>query len=176
MRECVIARMRELIPSFNSIKSILSIVTTNSFFMLIKFIVIGKVKDRNLGVLCAEMLKRIRFDAKVEVQEIKDSGKEADNNRILEMLSREQGYVVVLSEDGKCFGSIEFAGKIERIHKKLVFVIGGPLGVDAPVKNRADLVLSLSPMTFTHEMARYLLYEQLFRAITIIKGRRYHNA
>ena len=148
-----------------------------SLFMLIKFIVVGKMKDRNLAALCESMLKRIRFDAKVEVQEIKDSGRQdVDNQRILDMLAKEQGFVIALSEDGRTMGSVDLARKLECIHKKLVFVIGGPLGLDAAIKSRADLLLSLSPMTFTHEMARYILFEQLFRAITIIKGRGYHNA
>lgn len=145
--------------------------------MLVKFIAIGKIKDRNLAALCESMLKRIRFDAKIEVLEIKDSGKQnVDNRRIIDALAKEQGFVIALSEDGRAMGSAVLAGKLDRIHKKLVFVIGGPLGLDDAVKQRADLILSLSPMTFTHEMARYILFEQLFRAITIIKGRGYHNA
>lgn len=144
--------------------------------MLLKIIVIGKLKDRHLSALSEEMLKRIRFDAKIEIVEIKDSGRDTDNRRILNALAKEQGFVVVLSEDGKTLGSAELASKINSIHRKVVFVIGGPLGLDDAVKARADLVLSLSPMTFTHEMARYILLEQIFRAITIIKGRGYHNA
>ena len=134
------------------------------------------MKDRNIAALCEEMLKRIRFDAKVEFQEIKDSGKVVDNRRILDALAKERGYVIALSEDGKSMGSVELAKKLESIHKKLVFVVGGPLGLDAAVKSRANMILSLSPMTFTHEMARYILLEQIFRSITIIKGRGYHNA
>ncbi|MFO7937417.1 MAG: 23S rRNA (pseudouridine(1915)-N(3))-methyltransferase RlmH [Kiritimatiellia bacterium] len=144
--------------------------------MLIRFITVGKVRDPHLAALCGEMLKRIRFDAKVEIREIKDSGRNTDNRRICDMLARERGFIIALSEEGRCLGSVEFAEKIGSVHRKLVFVVGGPLGIDAAVKSRADLVLSLSPMTFTHEMARYLLYEQVFRAITINKGRSYHNA
>ncbi len=144
--------------------------------MLLKLITVGKIKDRNLAALCAEMLRRIRFDAKVDVQEIKDGGKESENRRILEMLAGEQGYVVALSEDGIAMDSAALAAKLESIHRRVVFVVGGPLGLDAAVKSRADLVLALSPMTFTHEMARYILLEQIFRAITIIKGRGYHHA
>ncbi len=143
--------------------------------MLIKFIVIGKMKDRNLAALCEAMLKRIRFDAKVEVQEIKDSGKDVDNRRILNALIKEQGFVIALSEDGQTMGSVDLSEKLRHIPKKLVFVVGGALGLDTAVKSRADLLLSLSPMTFTHEMTRYILFEQVFRAITIIKGRAYHN-
>ncbi len=134
------------------------------------------MKDRNLAALCDKMLKRIRFDAKVELQEIKDGGRDIDNRRILDALTKERGFVIALSEDGRTMSSVDLAGKLESTYKKLVFVIGGPLGLDAAVKNRADFLLSLSSMTFTHEMARYILFEQLFRSITIIKGRGYHNA
>jgi 23S rRNA (pseudouridine1915-N3)-methyltransferase len=144
--------------------------------MLLKLIAVGRIKDRNLAALCAEMLGRLRFDAKIDVQEIKDGGRESENRRILEMLAAEQGYVVALSEDGIAMDSASLAARIESIHRRVVFVVGGPKGLDDTVKSRADLVLSLSPMTFTHEMARYILLEQIFRAITIIKGRGYHNA
>ena len=143
--------------------------------MLIKIIVIGKLKNKQISALADEFIKRIRFDAKIEVQEFKDSDKEGENRRILKVLAKEQGYIIALSEDGKLFKSEKLAEKINAIHKKLVFIIGGPYGLSDQLKARADLTLSLSPMTFTHEMARFLLLEQIFRAITIIKGRNYHN-
>jgi len=144
--------------------------------MLIKLIVIGKLKNKNISALTEEFLKRIRFDAKVEVLEFKDCNMAGENKRIMDSLTKEQGYVIALSEDGRLFNSEKLAAKFNTIHKKIVFVIGGPYGLNSDVKARADLILSLSPLTFTHEMARFLLLEQIFRSITIIKGRGYHNA
>jgi 23S rRNA (pseudouridine1915-N3)-methyltransferase len=72
--------------------------------------------------------------------------------------------------------SEKMAKKMESIHKKIVFIIGGPYGLTDQLKQRADLLLSLSSLTFTHEMARFILLEQIFRTITIIKGRGYHNS
>jgi len=143
--------------------------------MLIKIIAVGRIKDRNLSALCEMMLKRLRFDVKIEIVELKDSDKTGECKRIAEALDKEQGFVIALSEDGKLLDSVAFATRIDSIHQRIVFVIGGPQGLDDTVKNRVDLLLSLSPMTFTHEMARYLLLEQIFRAVTIIKGRGYHN-
>ncbi len=143
--------------------------------MLIKLIVIGRLKNKQIAALADEFLKRIQFDAKIEVQEFKDSDREGENRRILEALTKEQGYIIALSEDGALFSSEKLAERISAIHKKLVFVIGGPYGLNDQIKMRADLMLSLSPLTFTHEMARFILLEQIFRAITIIKGRGYHN-
>ena len=143
--------------------------------MLIKLIVIGKLKNKQISALADEFIKRIRFDAKIEILEFKDSDKEGENKRILDALAKEQGYIIALSEDGNLLSSERLAAKISTIYKKLVFIIGGPYGLSDQLKARADLTLSLSPMTFTHEMARFLLLEQIFRAITIIKGRSYHN-
>jgi len=143
--------------------------------MLIKLIVIGKLKNKHISALVDEFLKRIRFDAKVEIQEFKDSDKECENKRILDALVKEQGYIIALSEDGQQFSSEKLAEKVETIHKKIVFIIGGPYGLSDELKARVDLTLSLSSLTFTHEMARFILLEQIFRVITIIKGRGYHN-
>ncbi|MDD2597601.1 MAG: 23S rRNA (pseudouridine(1915)-N(3))-methyltransferase RlmH [Kiritimatiellae bacterium] len=143
--------------------------------MLIKLIVIGRLKSKPIAALADDFLARIRFDAKVEIQEFKDSGKESENKRMLEALIKEQGYIIALSEEGVLLGSEVLAHKLNAVQRKLVFVIGGPYGLSDQVKARADLTLSLSPLTFTHEMARLILLEQIFRAITIIQGRGYHN-
>ncbi|MFA7172788.1 MAG: 23S rRNA (pseudouridine(1915)-N(3))-methyltransferase RlmH [Kiritimatiellia bacterium] len=143
--------------------------------MLIKLIVIGRLKSKPIVALADDLLCRIRFDAKIEIQEFKDSGKESENKRILDALVKEQGYVIALSEEGTLLSSVELAQRLNAVQRKLVFVIGGPYGLTDQVKVRADLTLSLSPLTFTHEMARLLLLEQIFRAITIIQGRGYHN-
>jgi 23S rRNA (pseudouridine1915-N3)-methyltransferase len=87
--------------------------------------------------------------------------------------------VVALDPLGKHFSSNEFADKISawegQSMKGVCYLIGGPLGLSDEVRKRADLLLSLSKMTFTHDMARLLLVEQLYRAYTIKKGEKYHK-
>lgn len=87
--------------------------------------------------------------------------------------------VVLLDEHGKEFGSVEFADWIERQQqsaRRLVFVIGGPYGFSEDVYKRTNHKISLSKMTFSHQMVRLIFCEQLYRACTIIKGEPYHHA
>ena len=87
--------------------------------------------------------------------------------------------VILLDERGKMFTSREFAGELQdsmlTLQRSLVFVIGGPYGFSKAVYDRADKLLSLSKMTMTHEMVRLFFIEQLYRAMTIIKGEPYHH-
>jgi 23S rRNA (pseudouridine1915-N3)-methyltransferase len=87
-------------------------------------------------------------------------------------------HVVALDERGKEFTSHEFAEFLNRLlergTREMAFVIGGAMGLDETVTHRADTVLALSRWTLTHEMARLVLLEQLYRAFTIIKGKTYH--
>lgn len=98
---------------------------------------------------------------------------------ILKKLGTEH-FVVLLDEKGKMYSSMEFAGFIERhmsiSGKDLVFVVGGPFGFSKEVYNRADMKLSLSNMTFSHQLARLIFMEQLYRAFTIIRGEPYHHS
>ncbi len=86
--------------------------------------------------------------------------------------------VVLLDEHGMEFRSVEFAQwlrKKQNIARRLVFIIGGPYGFSADVYSRADEKISLSRMTFSHQMIRLIFTEQLYRACTIIKGEPYHH-
>ena len=91
----------------------------------------------------------------------------------------QSGFVVALDSRGKMFTSEQFASRIldwqNQGMREIIFVIGGPLGLHANVLNRADLVLSISKMTFTHDMIRLILLEQIYRAYTILKGEKYHK-
>jgi 23S rRNA (pseudouridine1915-N3)-methyltransferase len=80
-----------------------------------------------------------------------------------------------LSENGKEYSSIAFAHHIAKINKPISFIIGGHHGLDELVLNAATEQLSLSKMTFTHEMARLLLLEQIYRALAILNNRSYHR-
>ena len=88
------------------------------------------------------------------------------------------GYVVALDERGREFTSHEFAafldGAMEQGIREMSFVLGGAMGLDETVTGKADTVFALSRLTLTHEMARLVLLEQLYRAFTILKGKPYH--
>lgn len=144
--------------------------------MLIKIVVIGRLKDRALQARCDEFAKWLGPYAKLEIRELPDSTIEREGKAILKELDRERGAaVVVLSEEGREFTSTAFASVLGNFNRKVVFVIGGPYGLDPAVKARAELLWSLSKLTFTHEIARFLLFEQLFRASSILRGGSYHN-
>ena len=125
---------------------------------------------------CDEFAKWISPYAKLEVVELPDSTVAKEGQAILKALEKERtSAVVVLSEEGREFTSADFAAKLGSFDRKIVFVIGGPYGLAPEVKTRADLLWSLSKLTFTHELARLLLMEQLFRANNILHGGSYHN-
>ncbi|WP_176011879.1 23S rRNA (pseudouridine(1915)-N(3))-methyltransferase RlmH [Victivallis sp. Marseille-Q1083] len=143
--------------------------------MLFKLISIGRFKDRHLQAKAEEFLKWLSPYAKVELLELRDSTKEKESQAILKALDKSKEFVIVLSEEGRECTSVEFAGLLNRIDRKITFVIGGPYGMTPELKAQADLLLSLSKLTFTHEMARLFLLEQLYRAISITNGGKYHN-
>ena len=143
--------------------------------MKFRFIWIGKTKDRNWKALQDEYLRRLSHFVKCEITELKDSqdGAEIEGERILASLNQKT-FAVLLDVKGESISSPDLAGKIEKWQntglKEVSFVIGGADGVSRRVAETADISLSLSFLTFTHEMARAVLLEQLYRAYTIIKG------
>lgn len=144
--------------------------------MLIKVLVVGRLKDRAIQARCDEFAKWLGPYAKLEVQELPDSNVAKEGLAILKALERERGAALVaLSEEGKEFTSVKFAEVLGKFDRKVVFVIGGPYGLAPEIRAKADLLWSLSRLTFTHELARLLLFEQLFRAVNILHGGSYHN-
>ena len=143
--------------------------------MLFKIICVGKLKDKHFESRVKDYLKRISFDAKISITEVKDSNKEAECKKLEELIAKEKGFVIALSEEGKELSSRQFAQTIDKAQQKITLVIGGPFGLTEAVKKRANLIMSFSKMTFTHEMIRLFLAEQVYRAVSIIKGRKYHN-
>lgn len=106
-----------------------------------------------------------------------DQQKEREGELILKML-QPSDTVILLDEHGKEYRSVEFATWIERqqqVARRLVFVIGGPYGFSQSVYDRANQKISLSKMTFSHQMVRLIFCEQIYRACTIIKGEPYHH-
>jgi 23S rRNA (pseudouridine1915-N3)-methyltransferase len=145
--------------------------------MHIRFVWVGKTKDKNWRALQEEYLQRLSHFVKFEITEIKDCAahetKEIEGKRILEKL-HQSSFVCVLDEKGSSISSRNFAGEIVRWQnrglKEVAFVIGGAEGIAPEVGEKADFSISLSALTFTHDMARVLLIEQIYRAFTIIKG------
>lgn len=120
-----------------------------------------------------------------ELPDIKNSGripeerqKEEEGKLLLSNMTQSDT-VILLDERGKEFTSVDFASFMEKRMaaggKRILFVVGGPYGFSEAVYSRADFLLSLSKMTFNHEMARMFFTEQLYRAMTIIKGEPYHH-
>jgi 23S rRNA (pseudouridine1915-N3)-methyltransferase len=104
--------------------------------------------------------------------------KEKEAALILEKIAS-SNFTVLLDEHGKEFSSVEFAGFLQKTMnagtREMFFIIGGAFGVAESVKQKADLTVSLSRMTFTHQLIRLLFAEQLYRAMTILKNEPYHN-
>ena len=145
--------------------------------MNFRFIWIGKTKDKNWKALQEEYLERLSHFVKCEIVEVRDSAahetKEIEGKRILERLNQ-KSFVCLLDVAGRSIPSTGIAKEIEKWQtyglKEVTFIIGGADGISEEIRKTADFVLSLSFMTFTHDMARVVLLEQLYRAYTIING------
>jgi 23S rRNA (pseudouridine1915-N3)-methyltransferase len=153
--------------------------------MHLRFIWVGKTRNEHLRALVEDYLKRLKRFARCEVVEVRDSGalaKEAgieeEGKRILGGL-RADALVVLLDVEGREWSSVELSSEVEGWQsgsaKEVAFVIGGHRGVSPEVRERAKLRWSLSRLTLTHEMARVLLVEQLYRAYTILHGLPYQK-
>lgn len=142
----------------------------------IKILAVGKIKEKWVLEGIEEYLKRMK-ERKIELVEVKDSDKQKEGLEIINKLEKLEGFVkIVLDEHGKEFTSLEFSEFIKKnIQKNLCFIIGGPDGLDKSVLQKCDHVIALSRITFTHEMARLFLIEQLYRAFTIIEKKNYHR-
>lgn len=156
--------------------------------MEIVLITVGKTKTRFIEAGIEEYknrLKRYIVFSIIQLADIRTSKamsekvqKEREGQMILDKLSPAD-YMVLLDEKGKEFTSVEFSTYMEKLmasgRKRIVFIVGGPYGFSQPVYERADSKLSLSRMTFNHEMVRMFFIEQIYRAFTILKGEPYHH-
>lgn len=156
--------------------------------MKILLLVIGKTDEDHLLAGIKKYVGRIDHYASFEMKELPDprnrktlseeQQKKAESTLLLNQL-QPFDQVVLLDENGKQFGSLQFAENLEKQMasgvKRLVFVIGGPYGFAPEMYARANAKLSLSPMTFSHQMVRLIFVEQLYRAFTILKGEPYHH-
>ena len=143
--------------------------------MKLKILSVGKVKDKNIAEICKEFTKRINHHAKIEDISIKDENTQKEGLKILKHLKSNNGFNIAMSEEGELITSRGLALLLKSRSEKITFIIGGPNGLSESVKEEANMTLSLSSLTFTHEMAKAFLLEQIYRAISIINNRQYHN-
>ena len=156
--------------------------------MKIKLIVVGKTNTAYLKTGESDYEDRLKHYCKFQeflIPQIKNGGKLShkalkikEEKLILKNIDP-MDYVILLDEKGKSFSSIDFSNllnqKLIDSNKRLVFVIGGAFGFSEEVYHRADSKLSISKMTFSHQMIRLIFKEQLYRAFTILKGEKYHH-
>ena len=156
--------------------------------MKITLLIVGKTEDAYLKEGIDKYLKRLTYYTKIEVVEIaelkntkalsQEQQKVKEAELILKRLSP-LDHVILLDEKGIELSSTQFAAYIDKKAlgsvANLVFIVGGPYGFDQTVYERADDKLSLSRMTFSHQMVRLFFAEQLYRAFTIIRGEPYHH-
>jgi 23S rRNA (pseudouridine1915-N3)-methyltransferase len=140
-------------------------------------IAIGKMKNRPLATLCEDFGQRLGRQGHFELLELKDGDVQSEGARILDALAkREDARIYVLAEEGHPRTTAQWAGELQALQgRPAVFIVGGAYGLSEAVKARADVLLTLSPFTFTHEIARMLLCEQLYRAVSIQTGSKYHH-
>ena len=155
--------------------------------MQIILLAVGKTTDKWIQTGLVEYEKRLKHYAKFSLQIIPDikggkrggeEVKKLEGESILKQLGAGD-ILILLDEAGKQYGSEAFSNQLQKwmnaSPKRLVFLIGGAFGFSDEVKAKADFMMSLSKMTFTHQMVRPFFTEQLYRAFTILRGEKYHN-
>lgn len=156
---------------------------------MIKLIVVGKIKEKALGSLIQDYLKRIQPFTKIHIEEIKDEPNYDDDAKNLQSITKEaqlilsritkDDYVILLELQGKLIDSIELSEIMDKAmvygSKNIIFVIGGSLGVHEDVRLRANVQWKMSANTFPHGIVRLLVLEQIYRAFKILNNQTYHK-
>ncbi|CAA6692950.1 MULTISPECIES: 23S rRNA (pseudouridine(1915)-N(3))-methyltransferase RlmH [unclassified Lentimonas] len=140
-------------------------------------IAIGRMKNKPLLALTDDFSKRLKRSGNFELIELNDGTVESEGERILDALAKRKGArIYAMAEEGKTRTSAGLAKELLNLQgQPAVFIIGGAYGLSPAVKAKADVLFALSPLTFTHEIARMLLCEQLYRAVSINAGSKYHH-
>ena len=142
--------------------------------MKIKILTIGKVREKIYQNRIQEYIKWISKYSKIEIINLKDTYKKNLKKNLLNYLNSDS-FTICLSEEGEQKTSKQFSKFIYEQNKEVIFIIGSSNGYPDYVKKLSNKVLSLSKMTFLHEMSLLILSEQIFRAIAIKHGRKYHK-
>ena len=152
----------------------------------LRIVAVGKMKEKYLQEGVHEYIKRVKPWLEVEVVELKanrsahkvEEALQEEGRRILKNL-RKGAYIISLAEEGKQFSSEALASQIDKLlsegNTTLEVVIGSHAGLSTEVKRQSHLLLSLSPLTFSSQLARLIFMEQLFRCMKIIKNEPYHR-
>ena len=156
--------------------------------MKIRFVTVGKTVENYLVEACSEYEKRIKKYVQYEqivLRDIKNASSlgfdqvKEQEARMLEPYMAPNSYSIVLDEHGTEYTSVQFADfvskKMVSPGKDITFIIGGPYGLHPRILAMADFKMSLSKMTFSHQMVRLIFLEQLYRAFTIMRGEPYHH-
>ena len=159
--------------------------------MKITIVAVGKVKEKFYRDAIAEFEKRLSKYCKLEIKEVADEKTpDSASDNVNRMIKAKEGerllscikddmYVIALAIDGKMLDSVELSEKIANLvisgKSDIAFVIGGSLGLDDKVLQRADYKLSFSKMTFPHQLMRVILLEQIYRSFRIMKNEPYHK-
>ncbi len=154
--------------------------------MNIHILTLGSLKDQHWKDADAEYRKRLGAYAKLKITELKEESfsdkdnaetiKEKEAKKLMPYIDKTD-VVIAMHEHANTFDSVSFAHKLESLSThgdELLFVFGGPKGLHKSILEKADLKLSLSPLTFPHQLARIILLEQVYRAGTILAGKTYH--
>ncbi len=155
----------------------------------VKIITVGKLKEKYLRDACDEYLKRLKRFGNVNVTELDESRlsdnpsekeiENALNNEAENILKHAAGYIIPMCIEGKQLSSVKLAQKMADIpvhgQSTVSFIIGSSFGLSDKVKQKADFKLSMSEMTFPHQLARVMLLEQVYRAFQINNGGKYHK-
>lgn len=157
----------------------------------VTLIAVGRLKERYLTDACAEYEKRLGAYCKLKIVEVEEhrlpqnpspaqiaAGIEAEGKEIAAKIPA-GSYVIPLCIEGRQLSSGEFSRTLDRVavdgRSSVALLIGGSYGLWEELKHRGDLRLSMSKMTFPHQLARVMLLEQLYRAMTISRGQKYHK-
>ena len=153
--------------------------------MLFRFIWVDKTRNEPLRLLVEDYLARLQRFTRCEIQEIRASGladgraSSAEESRRVIAALRAEATVILLDVEGREWSSPELGAQVEQWQngggKEIAFIIGGAYGVSDELKARAARLWSLSRLTLTHEMARVVMLEQLYRAYTIVRGLPYQK-
>ena len=155
----------------------------------IKIIAVGKLKEKYLRDACDEYLKRLKRFGNVNVIELdeyklSDNPSEKEIEKALEsesenILKNSSGFIITMCIEGRQLSSIKLAEKLQQIpvngQSTVSFIIGSSHGLSENVKSKSNLKLSMSEMTFPHQLARVMLLEQIYRAFQINNGGKYHK-
>lgn len=145
---------------------------------MIKIICVGKIKEKYLNDLINDYKTRISKYHKIEIIELKDTSIDSESNEILNHLN-DKDYNICMDINGKEYTSVELSNLINNTfingHGTITFIIGGSDGIKDFVKNKCNMKLSFSHLTFPHGLFRGILLEQIYRSFKILNNETYHK-